>query len=477
LNRFQSSLLLFSCLLLTIQVFGAPKALAPAAATVSYTFSSPQAVELNSLTNSFSSALQASDGTIWIAWQYYLDQGVYATDKAGVWSSILPLPTGSRYISNPNFAQLRNGSIILSWSSNQTGHWNLYYRLNFLGVWKPVIQLTSGTFDDYFPSVAVGSNSTVYLFWERVFSTGSIMIYYKTLKNNVWSSDTPLTSGASQDLTPSALSAYDGKIWVAWSRVISSTSNSVYYRNYNGTGWSPEFQLTTKNYDIQPSLVQDRNGTILIFYSRQMSLGSNIYQQKLWFDYTTDGTTWSSETQLTSYGDSTTPLDDFEPSVIQGVDKSLWIFYSTDYPLGTDYNIFYIRSNAISPTHNVVISQVQSGPIAFQNNFATVLVTVSNPGDYSETVQVTITAVNLTSYTIASAVTETVPAGSTISFAFGWSTTAVPLGTYLITVSYPRLSGQSFLASGGDSAQYKYLTILPPIKSPGCKFMLRNCPI
>jgi len=256
LNRFQSALLLFSCLLLTIQVFEAPRASGPSVASVSYTFSAPQAVELDSRTNSFSSALQSSDGTIWIAWQYYLDQGVYATDKANVWSSILPLPTGYRYTNSPNFAQLRNSSIILSWASNQTGHWNLYYRLNYLGTWNTITRLTSGSFDDYFPSVAVVSNSTVYLFWQRVFSTGSIMIYYKTLQNNVWSADTPLTSGAFQDLSPSALAAYDGKIWVAWSRVISSTSNSVYYRNYNGTAWSPEFTLTSRNYDIQPSLVQ-----------------------------------------------------------------------------------------------------------------------------------------------------------------------------------------------------------------------------
>jgi hypothetical protein len=470
-KRFRSSLLLFVCLLLTIQLSGIPTA-----SGAGYTFSSPQAVELNSLTNSYPSALQASDGTIWIAWQYYLDQGVYETYKAGVWSGILALPTGSLYTISPVFGQLRNGSIILFWSSNQTGHWNLYYRLNYLGVWKTITQLTSGTFDDYFSSVAVGSDSTLYLFWQRVFSASSIMIYYKTLNGNVLSGDTQLTSGSFKDIAPSAISTYDGKIWVAWSRVTSSTTNSVYYRNYNGTTWSPEFQLTTKNYDIQPSLAQDRNGTVWIFWSRQMSLGSLEYQQKLWYEYTFDGSTWSTETQLTFYGDVTTPLDDYEPSVIQGVDKTLWIFYSTDYPFGTSYNIFYIKTNTISPVHNVVISQVQSGPYAFQNNFATVLVIASNQGDYAETIQLTITTANLASYTIASGVAENIPAGATIGFTFGWNTTLVPLGRYVVTVSYPRLTGQSLLASLGDSMQYKYLTLLPPIQVQGCR-NLRSCPI
>jgi hypothetical protein len=49
-------------------------------------------------------------------------------------------------------------------------------------------------------------------------------------------------------------------------------------------------------------------------------------------------------------------------------------------------------------------------------------------------------------------------------------------GRYVITASYPRLTGQSLLASGGDQLQLKVLTLLPPFKPGACQ-NLRNCPI
>jgi hypothetical protein len=205
-----------------------------------------------------------------------------------------------------------------------------------------------------------------------------------------------------------------------------------------------------------------------------------VFQQKLWYKNTFDGSTWSADTQLTFYGDVTTPLDDLAPSIVQGFDKSLWIFYSTDYPFATQYDIYYIKSSAISPVHNVVVSQVQSGPYAFQNNFATVQVSITNYGDFFETIQLTITATNLTSLTVASSVTEIIPIGATttttVSFTFSWNTTSVSPGRYVITASYPRLTGQSLLASGGDQLQLRVLTLLPPFSGPVCH-NFQNCPI
>jgi len=464
-------------LLLALPLFSAPRV---SAAT---TFGTPQALELTPGSSSYPSSLQASDGKLWVAWQQYYEAGVYMTYTTSLgWSVIQTLPTGTSFTISPTLGQLRNSSIILVWSSNQTGRWNLFYKLYSNGAWHTSIQLTSGTsFDDFFPEVAVSTNSTLYLFWERYVSSTSASIYYKTLKGNAWSGDIQLSTG-NVDVTPTALSTFDGKIWVAWSRQNSANYN-VIYRSYNGVAWSPETALTSINYDIDPSLAQDRNGTIWIFWSRQVQLssGSNaVYEQKLFYKYTYDGSTWAADTQLTTYGDVNTPLDDLSPSVVQGFDKTLWIFYSTDYPFASEYDIYYIKSSAITPVHNVVITTIQAGPYAFQNNFATVLVQITNLGDFFETIQVTVTATNLTSYTIASAVTKTIPLGSTtmttVTFTFSWNTASVPLGRYVVTVSYPRLTGQSLLASGGDTLQFKVLTILPPIKIGGCHNISHNCP-
>jgi len=464
-------------LLLALPMFSVPRV---AGAT---SFGSPQALELTPGSSSYPSSLQARDGTLWVTWQQYYETGVYMTySTSHGWSVIQTLPTGNTFVISPALGQLRNSSIILLWSSNQTGRWNLFYKLYSNGAWRNSVQLTSGTsFDDFFPHAAVSTNSTVYVFWERYVSSTSASIYYKTLKGDSWSGDVQLSS-SNVDVTPTSLATFDGKIWIAWSRQNSGNYN-VIYRNYNGITWSPETTLTTNNYDIDPGLVQDRNGTIWIFYSRQVQLSSGtnaVYEQKLFYKYTYDGSTWFADTQLTTYGDVNTPLDDLSPSVVQGFDKTLWIFYSTDYPFASEYDVYYIKSSAITPVHNVVITTIQSGPYAFQKNFATVLVQVTNLGDYFETIQLTITATNLTTYTIASSVTETIPLGSTtmttVTFTFSWSTTSIPLGRYVVTVSYPRLAGQSLLASGGDQLQFKVLTILPPFKTGGCHNH-RDCPV
>jgi hypothetical protein len=470
----RKSVILFTLLfvLLALPMFSVPRVAG------AITFGTPQALELSPGASSYPSSLQASDGTLWVAWQQYYETGEYMTYTAARgWSVIQTLPTGTQFVLNPSFEQLRNSSMILLWSSNQTGRWNLFYKLYSNGAWRNTIQLTSGsTFDDFFPEAAVSTNSTVYLFWERFFSSTSSSIYYKTLKGDTWSGDIQLSSN-NVDVTPTAVATFDGNVRVAFSRQNAANYN-VIYRTYNGVAWSAETVLTTNSYDIDPNMVQDRNGTIWAFFSRQIQLssGSNaVYEQKLFYKNTIDGTTWSADTQLTSYGDVNNPLDDLSPSVVQGADKTLWIFYSSDYPFGSEFDIYYIKSSSISSVHNVVITQVQSGPYVFQKTSATVLVTVTNLGDFSENILLTITATNLTSYTIAISVSKTLPIGSTQIFSFGWNTTGIPQGRYVITVTYPRLTGQSLLASGGDTLQFKVLTILPPIKIGGCH-NFRDCP-
>lgn len=439
----------------------------------------PQPIELTPGASSYPSSLQASDGTIWVAWQQYYETGVYMTySTSRGWSVIQTLPTNSPFVISPALGQMRNGSIILFWSSNQTGRWNLYTKPYSNGAWGGTTRLTTGsTFDDFFPQVAVSSNSTLYLFWERYFSSTSVSVYYKTLKGNAWSSDIQLSTN-NVDVTPTALATFDGRIWVAWSR-LSGSNFLVFYRIYSGTSWGSETPLTTNNYDLQPNLSQDRNGTIWMFFSRQVQLstGSNaVFEQKLFYKYTNDGTTWTSDTQLTTYGDVNVPLDDYEPSVIQGFDKALWIFFSTDFPSGGEFDIYYIKSNAISPIHNVVVSQVLAGPSAFQKGTGTIIVTVSNIGDFAESISLTVTATNLTAYTVVSAVAENVPVGASATFIFAWNTTSIPLGRYTVTASYPRITGQTLLASAGNSLQLKSLTIISAITSPACR-MRSNCPI
>jgi len=418
----------------------------------SYTFTNPQVLQIISGEDKYPQALQTSDGTIWVAWQHYFDKPYYMTWNSNTWSSVKTLPTGSQFSISPSLGQLRNSSIILFWSSNQTGRWNIFYKLYSGGVWGNAAQLTSGAFDDFFPTVAVATNSTAWLFWERITSSTSYQIYYKTLTGNRWSNDILLSTGTNQDDTPSALATYDGRIWVTWSRYVSGNYD-VFYRYFNGVQWSPETLLTNANtWDLEPSIVQDRNGTIWVFWSRQMQLSSGanaVYQQKLWYKNSyNSGVSWSPDTQLTFYGDVNTPIDDLEPWVVQGIDKTLWIFYSSDYPLGNDFEIYYIKSNVII-NHDVALTKIQAPPFwypggmkaAGENPVMKINVTVANNGGYDETVQVSLSLSNATIYNLP-ALSGTVLAGKSAIFTFNWNTTLVNLGWYNIQASVTPVPGE-----------------------------------
>ena len=459
----------------------------PRVSAQSYTFSGPQEVDLIPGQDDTPSTLQAVNGTMWIVWQHWLDQGYFITygSKNG-WSSPQLLPTGVNLTITPTIGQLANTTIILVWSSNQTGFWNLYYKLYSGLVWSSSVRLTSGTlFNDFSPRVTVARNSTLWVFWERHPTTSnSTLVYYKTLKGNTWSTDTQLSPtpppNGIGDYTPGPITTVDGRIWVTWDRLVTRNTSNVYYRYYDGHAWQSETLLTNNNtLDMNPTLAVDRNGTIWDVWSRAMFLGIDpatntaVYQDKLWYKYSTDGSHWSRDIQLTFYGDINTPLDDGEPSVVQGFDKSLYIFYSSDYPIASDFKIFYIKTNSISPVHNAKLIQLQAGPIAYQKLIATITVKIQNLGDYAETLSLTVTARNATTYTIYSAVPVILQLGSTLTVVVAWNTTSVPVGKYTVTASFT-LTGQPASLTPGDTLQYNYLTIVPFVSPPPCRFRFCN---
>jgi hypothetical protein len=240
------------------------------------TFGNP--ILLQSITGPdlYPTVLQDSNFTLWVAWEHrdlVSSQIVYKTSNGLAWSAPQNLTTGTWFNRDPSLSQLKNGTIILVWSSSQTGIYLLYYKTFTRGVWSSPVQLTSGTFNDLSPKTVLARDSTLWLVWQRNTGTTSRQIYYKTLKGNTWSGDTPLTTDTLLHVTPGAMVGKDGSIWVVWSTFITSTQLDVSYRTFNGTTWSGDIPLTSKNYDLSPEFVQDRNGTIWSFCLGKSRLG------------------------------------------------------------------------------------------------------------------------------------------------------------------------------------------------------------
>ncbi len=444
-----------------------------------YSFTGPQVLQFLPGRDQYPAVLQASNGSLWVAWQhdpYLID---YRTFNGTSWSPLRTLSTSSRFGATPGLAQLQNGTIILLWSSNQTGHWNLYYQM-FNGIFSASVQLTSVSSDDFFSSATVASNSTLWVFWERIPKSGPGEVYYKTLKGNQWSSDVRFTTDANPNVTPDVRALRGGGVWVAWSRLNAVTSNyEVFYRAFNGSIWSSDIRLTSGNpFDIEPSLVQDRNGTVWLFWSREIQLTSGVnavYEQKLFYKFSYDlGKTWTADTQLTFYGDSINPIDDYSPAAVQGADKTIWLFYSSDLTgFGSDYDIYYLKSNAISPIHDVTISSitVSQGP----GTAWTIIVKVVDPGDYSETVSVSLTLSNITSYNLGP-MSGSVSVGGSTNIVFAWNSAFIPIGLYGATGTVTPVPGQSLGNQAGDTLRVNSLiqVVLTPAAGGGGGHSLRT---
>ncbi len=430
-----------------------------------YSFQTPQPLETVPGLDVLPSSLQATDGTLWVVWESFRSGQpniVARTNNGGVWSATFNVTTSLPNVDNiqPSISQLQNGTIIIVWTSNPTGTYQLYYRTYTAGIWRPPVQVTSGSFLGALPSTAVAPNGTLWLVWYRETPSAACIsglcrqVYYKTLTGNVWSGEIQLTTDATWNIDPDVMVAKDGRVLVTFTKWNTGGGGdwNVYYRTYSGTTWSGDILLTgVAEWDTTPDLSQDRNGTIWLFWAREMKLSGTIFQDKLWYKFSGNGgTTWSVDQQLTFGGTTADTIDDREPSAVQAVDKSLWVFYSSDLTdSGSDFNIHYIKTNPITPIHDVSIASIQYPPFQYRGGLPSIgqpvvlklNLTVANLGDFDETVQVVFRASNTTTYELAK--TVTLPAGTSQVFTLSLNSTNMPLGRYSLSATVSQVPGEN----------------------------------
>jgi len=462
-----------------------------------YSFNGPIPVVISNGTDFYPTSLQTSSGKLWLAWessQVGQSEIYYSTYDfpSATWSTSQNLTGGPQNIANqaPSLAQLRNGSITLIWSSNQTGHYNLYYKLFTGSLWTKSIRLTSGTFDDLSTRALVSPNGTLWTAWSRQTTSTSCMlgfcrqIYYKTLNGNDWSTDIQLTSDSAWSIEPGLMVAKNRNIWATYSKCSANPCTyNIFSQTNNGTTWSSPYQLTSPSTttfgDENSEMAVDRNGTVWMLWSRDVNLGGGVNENKLFYENSSDGgSNWTQPTQLTFTGTQTMPVDDVDPSIVQAADQRLWLFFSSD-PESSGFNIYYFQTNPVYPVHDVAVTNVAVGPnflIRTIVNVSTVKVTVSDLGDFLENVNLTVRATGPSSFVLGRA-TGLFGSGSTFTFTFQVNQTSLLNGRYTITASISPLPGESVGGTFDDSLQYTFLTIVKATNPSRACSIPRLCPI
>jgi hypothetical protein len=413
-------------------------------------------------------------GRVWLAWNekpggtmnpnvfFRMWNGSYWTSKQQV--------TSDNSINNFDFiTPLVNQTMIL-WSSNKTGHPQLFYRLYANNVVNPyptttAIQLTSGPMSDVSPSAIQDRSGRTWVAWARQNANKTTSsIYYKYFNGTSWSPDFALPGASSTTLfqnSPSITQTKDGRIWIVFSSNDSLNAN-LYYTRTDGTILTlpstgiPAGSWTTKNRlfsssdeDDRPSIIQARDGTIMIFYQKSVLSGAEY----IYSGYSADnGATWVGGTAFS------TGTDD-SPTSAQMADRRIWVVWNRQNPtLGTQ-QLQYTTSDQILNIHDLGVRGLTATPsLVMSGDKFNVTVTIVNYGDFLENTTLTLKLNN----TVISTTSQSLSAGQSRLVLFTYQTVSPVYGRYTVSASIPAVTGENIINQADDSMSAGPQRVSPP---------------
>ncbi|HZD12795.1 MAG TPA: hypothetical protein VE177_04670, partial [Candidatus Binatus sp.] len=257
--------------------------------------------------NTFPKLLQLNNGTTWMIWQKNVQYGqVWMMAQNGFgWGGQIPLLSNNTWDDiAPSIAQLNNGTVILTWSRGSPGSistYNLYMESYSNSRWSGPIPLVTTAAPNFDPVLAKLYNGSVMMVWSRAVGTGGNgELYYRLLSNGVWMGEHPIpnaSTGTYDDKLPSIVQAFDGRIWIVFESNRSGTPQ-IWYTTLSGMTWSlPNALTNTTEADEWPTIGQDRNGSLWIFWTREVPNGTQngqtVYQRDVYSRFSiSNGASW-----------------------------------------------------------------------------------------------------------------------------------------------------------------------------------------
>ena len=304
----------------------------------------------------FASAISTKDRDVWIAWQseYPRDSEspqrieVFYRVYDGYWTNATQL-TNSPGKNNraPALLQTADGTIWVFWVSDRTGNDEIFYKTtsNYGLSWSELdMQVTNNATRDASPASVQTSDGKIWLVWSRQINSTTEQIMYKTFNGAGWSAESQLTTTVNSiNQLPSIIQAHDGKIWVFWSRNMTTTYQ-IFYKTFNGTMWSDAAQITSDDrYNRDPAALVERDGTMWVFWhskTQQTQSTHDLYYKTS----ANNGTTWSATSQFTTDNEN-----DWQPTATQTQDKGIWVIWTStrNDPNGNPNQDLYARITAL----------------------------------------------------------------------------------------------------------------------------------
>ncbi|MEZ5400254.1 MAG: hypothetical protein R2729_11345 [Bryobacteraceae bacterium] len=161
----------------------------------------------------------ASDGSLWLAYQAWSDQGdrvMVRHRTGGAWSAPVAVTPSPADRFRTAIAQDAKGNVWAVWSEQRDGNFDLWgARATDSGKWSAPERLTTAPGADIYHALTRGSDGKLYLAWQGV-RGNNFDILYKTWEGSRWSNERRISTSAANDWEPAIAASADGRVTILW---------------------------------------------------------------------------------------------------------------------------------------------------------------------------------------------------------------------------------------------------------------------
>ena len=220
--------------------------------------------------------------------------------------------------------------------------------------WGAPEPVSAGGEDVYGAAVAVDGNGRVWVVWSKQVG-GNFDLYAKYRDGGHWSAERRVTSHPGSDISPAAVTASDGAVWIAWQGYRGSFD--VLSARQTADQFSGELRVSTSDKsDWAPQVAAAGNGGVAVSWDTYDNGNYDVYARRLSYD---------GQVQM---GDpvavAASPLFEARSSVAFDSDDRLWVAYEESFSgWGKDFGAYETTGSGLYQDTTVRVRVLEGGSV------------------------------------------------------------------------------------------------------------------
>ncbi len=220
------------------------------------------------------------------------------------------------------------------------------------GAWGAPEPVSEGGEDIYGAAVAVDGDGRVWVVRSKNVG-GNFDIYASFRSGGQWSAERRVTSHPGSDISPAAVTASDGAVWIAWQGYRGSFDALVARQMADGFSAEQRASVSEKS-DWAPQIAAGGNGDVAITWDTYDSGNYDVYARRLSYDR---------EMQMDGpVAVAASPLFEARSSVAFDSEDRLWVAYEESHAgWGKDYGAYETTGSGLYQDTTVRVRVLEGG--------------------------------------------------------------------------------------------------------------------